>query len=48
MNGEEFKLAAGIDVMHVPFQGHARGAHQRVRGAVQLFLRAYHGVRCPW
>jgi len=38
MNGEEFKLAAGINVMHVPFKGTPEALTNVISGAVQYFF----------
>ena len=38
MNGEEFKLAAGIDVVHVPFKGTPEAITNTISGAVQYFF----------
>jgi tripartite-type tricarboxylate transporter receptor subunit TctC len=38
MNGEEFKLAAGIDVVHVPYKGTPEAITNVISGAVQYFF----------
>jgi tripartite-type tricarboxylate transporter receptor subunit TctC len=38
MNGEEFKLAAGIDVVHIPFKGTPEAITNTITGAVQYFF----------
>lgn len=38
MNGEEFKLAAGINVVHVPFKGTPEALTNVIGGAVQYFF----------
>jgi len=38
MNGEEFKLAAGINVVHVPFKGTPEAITNVIGGAVQYFF----------
>jgi len=38
MNGEEFKLAAGINVVHVPFKGTPEAITNTIGGSVQYFF----------
>jgi len=38
MNGEEFKLAAGIDVVHVPYKGTPEAITNVISGNVQYFF----------
>jgi tripartite-type tricarboxylate transporter receptor subunit TctC len=38
MNGEEFKLAAGINVTHVPFKGTPEALTNTIGGSVQFFF----------
>jgi tripartite-type tricarboxylate transporter receptor subunit TctC len=38
MNGEEFKLAAGIDVVHVPYKGTPEAITNVISGAVHYFF----------
>jgi tripartite-type tricarboxylate transporter receptor subunit TctC len=38
MNGEEFKLAAGINVVHVPFKGTPEALTNTIGGSVQYFF----------
>jgi tripartite-type tricarboxylate transporter receptor subunit TctC len=38
MNGEQFKLAAGIDVVHVPFKGTPEAITNTIGGSVQYFF----------
>jgi tripartite-type tricarboxylate transporter receptor subunit TctC len=38
MNGEQFKLAAGINVVHVPFKGTPEAITNTISGSVQYFF----------
>jgi tripartite-type tricarboxylate transporter receptor subunit TctC len=38
MNGEQFKLAAGINVVHVPFKGTPEAITNTIAGSVQYFF----------
>jgi tripartite-type tricarboxylate transporter receptor subunit TctC len=38
MNGEQFKLAAGINVVHVPFKGTPEALTNTISGSVQYFF----------
>jgi tripartite-type tricarboxylate transporter receptor subunit TctC len=38
MNGEQFKLAAGINVVHVPFKGTPEALTNTIGGSVQYFF----------
>ena len=38
MNGEQFKLAAGINVVHVPFKGTPEALTNTIAGSVQYFF----------
>jgi tripartite-type tricarboxylate transporter receptor subunit TctC len=38
MNGEEFKLAAGINIVHVPFKGTPEALTNTIGGSVQFFF----------
>jgi tripartite-type tricarboxylate transporter receptor subunit TctC len=38
MNGEQFKLAAGINVVHVPFKGTPEAITNTIGGSVQYFF----------
>jgi tripartite-type tricarboxylate transporter receptor subunit TctC len=38
MNGEEFKLAAGLNVVHVPFKGTPEALTNTIGGSVQYFF----------
>ena len=40
INAEKFRLAAGIDVVHIPYKGHARSADRHDDGSHHIFLFA--------
>ena len=42
INGEQFKLAAGINVVHVPFKGTPEALTNVIGGSVSVFLLADH------
>ena len=45
MNGEQFKLAAGINVVHVPFKGTPEAITNTIGGSVQYFFAPDHRRR---
>lgn len=44
MNGEVFKLAAGINVVHVPFKGSPEAITNTISGSVQFYFAPITGV----